>query len=279
MKISVYIPSYNQEELLKEAIDSVLSQSLRPFEIIIVDDCSEDQSRELIMNYHSKYPELIKYHFHERNQGIAKVRVQALSMVEGDFVTYVDGDDLLDPKKLEVEIKLMENGNFDLTFSNTAYFSNDWTHIERLWISNIEDMPKSGNMYFETFMRLFPRDSLFRMELVNMNLLKTVGFHDTRMKIYEDYELRIRLAKKAKINFSLLPLAYVRMDSHSLSKSRDELHYDSYKFIHEKHYKDVIGMFPNRKDLVDLRFEKFFRKYSGQKLTFLEKAKRRFGFL
>ena len=93
MKISVYISSYNQKEYLQVAIESVLNQTFLPYEIIIVDDCSSDGSQELIKEYSKKYS-FIRYVFHKENKGIAQVRITALSKVTGDFVTYLDGDDL-----------------------------------------------------------------------------------------------------------------------------------------------------------------------------------------
>lgn len=257
MKISVYIPSYNQKELLKEAIDSVLAQTLKPYEIIIVDDASTDGTPELLESYTNMYPDLIRYFINEQNQGVSRVRVRALSQVRGDYVTYVDGDDLFLPQKLEKEAKLIENGKYDIAFSNTGYFRGNPLNIQHIWISDITDMPKPGNMYLETFCRFFPRNSLFRMELVNYQMWREIGFHDTNLKIYEDYEMRIRLSKIANINYTLEPLALVRQDSHTLSKSPGEEHINARKYIFEKHKKDLLYMFPDQKLSIHLRIKEF----------------------
>lgn len=109
MNISVYIPSYNQKEYLVQAVESVLNQTLQPFEILIIDDGSTDGSQEVIRslaNANSK----VRYLFNERNEGIARVRKKALENIRGDYVTYVDGDDLYLPNKLSIDAKLMSSG-------------------------------------------------------------------------------------------------------------------------------------------------------------------------
>jgi glycosyltransferase involved in cell wall biosynthesis len=262
MKISVYIPSYNQKELLKQAIDSVLNQTLKPCEIIIVDDASTDNSQDLIDQYEKKFPGLIRPFYMTSNQGVARVRIKALSEVQGDYVTYVDGDDLFHPNKLHIEAGLMEQGDYSLVFSNTAYFVRDVYNIIRIWAANKSEMPEPGNMHLRTFLRQFPRNSLFRMELVSYNLLKEVGFHDPNLKISEDYELRIRLTKVAKINYTLLPLAFVRTESHSLSKSNKTLFLSSFDYIVSKHLKEIMNSYSDDKGMIESRMRELRSRFT-----------------
>lgn len=265
MRISVFIPSYNQKDLLKQAIDSVLEQTLKPYEIIIVDDGSSDGSQEFISSYKQRYPELIRPIFHEKNTGVTQTRIDALRAVRGDYVSYVDGDDLWMPSKLEKEARLLEGGRYDLAFSNTAYFSKNPLNVERIWAFNQSDLPKPGNMYYETFCRLFPRNSLFRMELVSYPFWKKVGFHDLNLKIYEDYEMRVRLSKEAKINYTLEPLAWVRMDSHQLSKAKKAVHLKAFQYIYQKHYQEVVHLFPEKENEIKQRFATLFKRLQSKK--------------
>ena len=93
MKISVYITSYNKIQYIEQSIKSVLSQTLKPFEIVIIDDASQDGSRGIIQSYASQYPNLIFPIFNEFNICIAKCRNKALRALNGDLVTFLDGDD------------------------------------------------------------------------------------------------------------------------------------------------------------------------------------------
>ena len=148
MRISVYITSYNQKAFLKEAIDSVLNQTLQPYEIIIVDDCSTDGSQELILSYADKYV-YVKPIFHKKNLGVAKVRITALSNIKGDYVTYVDGDDVFLPNKLEIEANLIKSGEFNVAFSNNMYVdSNDLNDVKWIWADNVINL--KTNLFIKT---------------------------------------------------------------------------------------------------------------------------------
>jgi glycosyltransferase involved in cell wall biosynthesis len=240
MKISVYITSYNQKDFLKEAIESVLAQTLKPFEIIIVDDCSTDGSQELIKEYANKHTS-IKYFFHKINQGISQVRTTALSNVTGDFVTYLDGDDLYLPHKLAVESQLIKSTNCDVVFTNNMYVNSSDTN-DIMWIWAADRINLSSNLFAQTITRNFPRRSLFRMELINYEFLKKIGFHDLNLKIYEDYDLRIRLAIKGKIACSIEPTAKIRISKNGLSKSKREEHIKAYNYIYDKYETDVNNL-------------------------------------
>ena len=101
MGISVYITSYNKEQFLFQAINSVLNQSLKPDEIIIVDDNSQDNSRGIIKGFVSNYPKLIHPVFNERNLGISKSRNIAISHCTRELITFVDADDYFFPEKIK----------------------------------------------------------------------------------------------------------------------------------------------------------------------------------
>lgn len=237
MKISVYITSYNQKDYLREAVDSVLAQTLQPYEILIVDDASTDGSQELIREYAKEY-ENIRSIFHETNKGVAQVRISALKNVTGDFVTYVDGDDIYLPDKLEVESKLIKENNSTVAFSNNMYCSPDnLSDIKWIWASNTIDIKE--NLFIKTITRDFPRKSLFRMELISTDLLKEIGYHDNNLKIYEDYDLRIRLAMKGTFNYSLQPTAKVRISKAGLSKLPNWEHLKAFEYIFEKYTPEI----------------------------------------
>src|SRR5438094_8749935 len=93
-QVSVIITSYNQQEYLREAIESAVDQTVAAFEIIVADDHStKDGSIETIREYAARYRGLVRGIFQERNVGIPKTRNSALLMVRGDYVTILDGDE------------------------------------------------------------------------------------------------------------------------------------------------------------------------------------------
>ncbi|WP_417289541.1 glycosyltransferase family 2 protein [Corallibacter sp.] len=265
MKISVYITSYNQKDFLREAIDSVLNQTLQPFEIIIVDDASTDGSQDLIKSYASKYVN-IRYVFHDKNKGVSQVRITALNEIKGDYVTYLDGDDLYLPHKLEVESDLIAKSKCDLAFSNNMYVKeDDPKDIKWIWAANNISVDSNVDLFYKTISRDFPRDSLFRMELINYEKLKQVGFHDPNLKIYEDYDLRIRLAKELSFTCSIEPTSKIRISKNGLSKLPLKNHLISLNYILNKYKNDIDQLDKVKKEKLLIKIEDF-KKGSTQNL-------------
>lgn len=108
IRISVYIVSYNQEKYIRQAIESVLNQSVLPFELCIFDDHSTDQTWSIIQEYVEKNPTLIKAHRHEKNLGIFKNFNYAESHLQGNVITAVAGDDYIMPGYFEEIVKCLE---------------------------------------------------------------------------------------------------------------------------------------------------------------------------
>jgi len=232
MKISVYIPSYNQKGYLIEAIESVLAQTLRPFEIIIVDDCSSDGSQQVIAAYAARYPDLVIPVYHVHNQGIALTRNDALQRVGGDYVTYVDGDDRFLPTKLEKERRLLQNNpGAEIAFSNIYYMTAEGIRTG-LWAD--AEKPPQGDVFSKVFARDFPRQSLFRNDLVNYQAWKGIGFYDPELRIWEDDDMRLRLTKKLKAVYHDEPLAEYRIHDKGLSRAGIGHHLKALRYVYEK---------------------------------------------
>lgn len=104
MKVSILIPVYNAEKYVAEAIESALNQTYKNIEIIIVDDGSIDKSWEIIETYRQKYPSIIKT-YKQENKGAAAARNKGFEISTGQYIQYLDADDLLAPDKIEHQIK------------------------------------------------------------------------------------------------------------------------------------------------------------------------------
>jgi glycosyltransferase involved in cell wall biosynthesis len=232
MKISVYITSYNQKQYLIEAIDSVLNQTLRPFQIIIIDDCSTDGSQEVIAGYASRYPDLVTPIYHAQNKGVAQTRIDALQAVTGDYVSRVDGDDRFLPAKLEKEAKsLLDHPNAQIAFSDYYYMTVDGIHTG-VWAG--KETPPQGYVFRQTFVRDFPRHTLFKRDLVNYQAWMKVGSYDPNLKIYEDYDMCIRLAKHLRVVYYPEPLSETRIHHTGLSSAKAAEHLAAFEYIYHK---------------------------------------------
>ena len=104
--VSVITPVYNAEKYLKESIESVLSQTYHHIEMILVDDCSSDNSAQIIREYQLKNSR-IRYYLQPRNMGAGHARNKALELARGQYVAFLDADDVWIPVKIERQISLM----------------------------------------------------------------------------------------------------------------------------------------------------------------------------
>ena len=113
MKISVIVPVYNVEKYIRKCLDSLVNQTFKDFEIIIVNDGTKDNSKQIVDEYISKYPNLIKY-LEKENGGQASARNLGLKHAIGDYVTFVDPDDWIELEMLEKLYNRMTETNSDI---------------------------------------------------------------------------------------------------------------------------------------------------------------------
>lgn len=116
--VSVIMPTYNCAKFIAETLDSIQAQTYENWEVIIVDDCSKDNTKEIVDEYIAKDTR-IKYHCLETNSGAAVARTTAMKLAEGEYMAFCDSDDLWMPDKLEKQLAFMNEN--DYAFSCTAY--------------------------------------------------------------------------------------------------------------------------------------------------------------
>ena len=114
--VSIIMPSYNTGTFIKQTIESVLAQSYATWELIIVDDCSPDNTDEVVKPFLSD--QRIKYLKNEKNSGAAVSRNRALREAKGKWVAFLDSDDLWKPEKLEKQIGFMERNGYSFSYTN-----------------------------------------------------------------------------------------------------------------------------------------------------------------
>jgi len=226
-KISVIITSYNQKVYLAGAIESVLSQTFQPYEIIICDDASCDGSQDVIKSYKSKYPELIKYIFHEKNLGRSGNRNSGLRVAKGDFLSWLDGDDRYCSAKLENELNtILQNDKLKWVYSKVIFTDEN---------GKLKGYPKTisstGNI-FDTLIGNVGRNPIY--PLIEKSVIDKVGYFDERLDLYEDFDFYLRLSKNFECSFCSEPLIEYRQHSggitHYLPKSEHEVYF---KILHE----------------------------------------------
>lgn len=114
--VSVIIPVYNSAKHLAEAINSALGQTYKNIEIVLVDDCSTDDSVRIIKEYSAKFPNIV-YHYLETNSGAAVARNKALQLAKGRYVAFLDSDDIWYPQKTQKQLTLAAEKDAAFCFS------------------------------------------------------------------------------------------------------------------------------------------------------------------
>ena len=118
--VSIITPVYNAERFLSDTIKSVQNQTYKNWEILLIDDCSKDNSAQIIKEF-QKYDNRIKYIKLKMNSGASVSRNEGIRNAKGRFIAFVDSDDIWKPEKLEIQIKYMLKENLGFTFTSYRY--------------------------------------------------------------------------------------------------------------------------------------------------------------
>ncbi|WP_195939936.1 glycosyltransferase family 2 protein [Romboutsia sp. 1001713B170131_170501_G6] len=135
--VSIITPMYNSGKFIRNTIESVLKQTYEDWEMIIVDDCSKDESPEIVKSY-TKKDERIKYIRVSENKGVSNARNVALKNASGRYIAFLDSDDIWEITKLEKQIRFMKEKNCAISF--TSY---ELINEENQKLNKVVGVPKS----------------------------------------------------------------------------------------------------------------------------------------
>lgn len=202
-KVSVIIPTYNREQFIVETINSVLNQTYKDFEIIVVDDGSTDNTKSKLEQFKSKI-KLIE----QKNSERAIARNNGVKNSTGQYVAFLDSDDIWIKNKLEKQVEILNSKpEVILTYGQCLRINEDGRKIKT---AKRQLRGFSGNVYERLLMRNFvvSPTPMIKREFFE----KTSGFQ-TKYIPYEDWEFWIRFSLLGKFHFIDKPLAYYRIHS------------------------------------------------------------------
>ena len=214
MKVSVIVPVYNVEPYLDKCLNTLVNQTLKKIEIIIVNDGSKDNSEKIIEKYLKKYPEKIKY-IKKANGGLSSARNEGLKYASGEYIGFVDSDDYASLNTFNLMYKKAKEKNFDLVVCNLNYVYETKTKMVSAGLDkdleNEDEVKK--NIVF-----LYPAvwNKLYKKEILDSLKFKEGIW-------YEDVEFNFRVYPRVKsIGYVDKPLIqYVQRES-SISKTIDK---------------------------------------------------------
>lgn len=244
--ISVVIPTYNRAHLIKESIQSVLNQTLQPYEIIVVDDFSTDNTEEVVNSFNSP---LIKYVKNQRKKGANGARNTGILMAQGEYIAFHDSDDLWFSEKLELQKRALENKAADMCFCTLKK--------EGGGILNRKKVPHK-QLYSKDIYQLLRLHNWISTQtiFVSTRLAQAVMFDEDLMR-FQDWDFVLRFSRDYKIYHLNSPLVVQRLNRTSISNSVNYM--NAYAEIYKKH--------------PDLLNNGIFNKIVMQKIILSEKFK------
>lgn len=246
-KISVVMAAYNEEKFLKESIESILNQTFKDFELIIINDCSTDNSLEIMKSYNDKRIRIID---NQKNVGFLKSRNKALKIARGKYIAILDGDDISLPNRFKIQFNYLENNlHIFLVGSSGIFIDENGTEIGRF--RKYDDyellawrLPKSCGILSPSVM--------FRNHGI---------FYDVNFGGASDYKLYLDLLSKGKY-LTNLPDFLVKYRVHKGSMS-------IYNQLEQEGYRDLIKKENKFRGKFKLRF--FFKLLIHYLKTYKEK--------
>lgn len=230
--ISVIIPTYNRAKTINYCLDSVLAQTFKPFEIIVVDDCSTDETVEIVNSYSETGVRCIVL---EKNSGAQAARKCGIRKAKGDWIAFQDSDDEWLPDKLEKQVQALAEVGFD-----------PWTlvHTNAIWldVSTGRRLPielpvvEGDNVYPLLLSRPAP---MFQGMLVSRQAIEKIGLLDEKVPSYQEWDTSIRLAKHCRFIYLKEPffIYYLHGETISSDIKRD---IDGYQYIIGKYKNEII---------------------------------------
>ncbi len=211
--VSVIIPTYQRSHIVSQAINSVLAQTYKDYEIIVVNDGSQDNTPQVLAQFSDTRITAI----HQTNQGLSAARNTGIRSARGKYIAFLDDDDLWEPQKLEKQISILEaNPNFGLIYSDALFFSDE----NGLLGSSYNQAFPTPNL--QVLWTLFRYNYIPVLTVVvRRNCLDEVGLFDETLRSCEDHDLWLRLIEKFPIYFLNEVLARYRNSSNNLSKNQE----------------------------------------------------------
>ncbi len=184
--ISVIIPVYNGEKTIKNTIDSVLNQTFTDFELIVVNDGSQDSTLAVLNEIQNARIRVFSF----PNSGVSASRNRGLAEAEGEFISFLDADDLWTPDKLESQLKALEKN----PQAAVAYSWSDWIDESGQFLRAGGHITVNGKAYEKLLLRDFVESG--SNPLIRRKALEEVGTFDESLAFAEDWDLWLRLAAR-----------------------------------------------------------------------------------
>jgi len=223
IEVSVIIPTYQSCKFIRAAIESIFAQTYKNYEIIVVDGGSNDGTLEILNSYGNKIRVIT-----QNDKGISNARNIGILASKGEYIAFLDSDDLWLPDKLEVQVKFLDEkpSTIGLTYSDTFFFpEKDIGKFVDIRLKNKRAFqigkPHRGKILKELFKQNFIPASTV---VVRKLCFKKVGLFDESLTISEDKDMWMRIAESFEIDYQNEVLAKIRLHADSACHDQKRLY-------------------------------------------------------
>jgi glycosyltransferase involved in cell wall biosynthesis len=243
--ISVIIPTYNRAGFLKRAVSSVLAQSFREIELIIVDDGSTDETRRVVQSFNDK--RLTCYY--QQNKGVSSARNLGISKASGEYIAFLDSDDYWLPTKLGCQLRFMREGGFRISQTEEV-----WVRKGKRVNPMVKHQKPCGWIFEKSLELCLVSPSCVLME---KNLIQKFNFNESLMAC-EDYDLWLKISLEHPV--ALLPRALtIKTGGHPDQLSGKIIGLDLFRIYSLVHLKKNHLLSADKKEIL----EKVLMKKAG----------------
>jgi len=229
MIFSVIIPSYNSCKSIIRALESVVNQKLKDFEIIIVDDGSIDDTKNVIDNYFKNKKNIRYKYIYQDNKGPSSARNNAVKNASGKYLAFLDADDAWHIDKLQIQYDMIQK--LDIKFISSSYTIDDFKDITEITIRKFK---------FKDF--LISNKTSTPCTVIARSLFEEVGGFDEGLSYSEDYNLWLKVSLKEALIFIQQPLVKLYkkpygesgLSSHMWEMEKGELYNYNYFYINNQ---------------------------------------------
>ena len=269
--ISVIIPVYKNINLLNDSLKSLLDQTYKFFEVIVVNDGSSEKKKifEIIKKLKKKKLD-IKLLNIKKNKGVSCALNKGINKSKGKYISWLSHDDFFHPKKFEKQINFMKKKKIDVFFKNFNLINNQKKILKKINYKNI---------FFESKEHILIRDNInFCTAIINKKIYNKIGCFDLQKKHTQDYDLLIKIFRSYKIYFINDNLFYSRVHKKQSSiigkeeanKEKEKLFLENFIFIKKIYFNSnflkkiyiLFFLIIQNLNLINIKLEQFIKSHN-----------------
>jgi glycosyltransferase involved in cell wall biosynthesis len=227
--VSVIIPVYNGERYLSDTIRSVIAQSENNWEIVAVNDGSTDRSLALLEDFAIKFPDRIRV-ISVNNGGVSRARNTGVTEAKGDYIAFLDQDDLWMPQKLQLQVEQFRSDkNLGISYTNESIIDHAGSVVQEKVLIFKDKINRGFVFEYLVFENFVPISSV----MIRKDLFTAIGGFDPQYSLAEDYDFILKAVNIAPVDYIDAPLLLYREHGESGTyKKIDQITKEAFSIFH-----------------------------------------------